>query len=43
MQTKLQTLIQQGLVWHGQVTDNQTATLSSGFSSLDTALGGGCH
>ncbi|MRJ44246.1 SulA-like SOS-response cell division inhibitor [Idiomarina loihiensis] len=41
MQTKLQTLIQQGLVWHGQVTDNQAATLSSGFSSLDTALGGG--
>lgn len=41
MQTKLQTLMRQGLIWHGQVTDNRTAALSSGFQSLDTALGGG--
>jgi len=41
MQTKLQTLIQQGLVWHGQVTGSQTPTLSTGFQSLDNALGGG--
>ncbi|MCK7460333.1 ImuA family protein [Idiomarina aminovorans] len=41
MQTKLQTLIQQGLVWHGQVTDSQTPTLSTGFQQLDRALGGG--
>lgn len=41
MQTQLQTLMQQGLIWHGQTTESQVATLSSGFSQLDKALGGG--
>ncbi|RUO69719.1 ImuA family protein [Idiomarina ramblicola] len=41
MQTQLQALMQQGLIWHGQVTDSRTAVLCTGFRSLDKALGGG--
>ncbi|MDV6317335.1 ImuA family protein [Idiomarina sp. HP20-50] len=41
MQTKLQTLIKQGLIWHGQVEGSQDTTLSTGFPALDKALGGG--
>jgi len=41
MQTKIQTIIQQGLIWHGQTTDTQAAALSTGFKQLDKVLGGG--
>lgn len=41
MNTQLHTLMQQGLIWHGQTTDSQATTLSSGFQQLDKVLGGG--
>lgn len=41
MQTKLQALIQQGVIWHGETTGSEAATLSTGFEQLDKILGGG--